>query len=460
LEKAQQPWLERNENCRMTDVSALMSGDSTQDAAAPLRVVILNQYYVPDVASTGHLLYELASDLARQGVDVSVITSRPSYGPRHTWQPAPRREIANGVAVTRLLTTRMNKDHILGRILNSLTFLAPLTWKMLLRQNRNEVFLYTTNPPYLGVIGAFVSLLRRHRYVILLHDSYPQLAVWVGKITPNGLIERIWHRFNRFIYKRAQQTIVLCEAAKRLVCDTYGVRPDLVHVVHNWADEKKLQPKPKQATDFAREHALLDCFTIMYSGNLGLYYEFETILKAAELLANEPFRLVFIGAGGKRAEIERHIQHRRLTNTLLLPYQPFHKLPDSLNACDASLVTIASGIEGISFPSKLYTSLAVGKPILAISEDWSELRQIVEENEVGFWVDLGDAEGLVRCIRALMTDNDLCSRLGRNARALLERSYTIKAAGAQYAQALRLAMPPPEPRRTHQPEQQGVRHGA
>src|SRR5262245_12496987 len=324
-----------------------------------LRVVILNQYYVPDVASTGHLLHELALDLVKRGIAVSVITSRPSYGPRESWQPCPKHEISHGVDITRMVTTRLSKDHLIGRILNSLTFLLPLFVRMMFRKSRGEVFLYTTNPPYLGVIGAMVSMVRRHTYVVLLHDSYPQIAVWVGKIRAGGLIERVWHRLNRLIYLRAREIIVLCEAAKRLVCETYHIDPGLVHVIHNWADEDKLLPKPKVESQFAKEHGLVHPFTVLYSGNLGLYYEFETILKAAEILRNENFKLVFIGAGGRKAFIEEQIRSRKLTNTLLLPYQPFNNLPDSLSACDASLVTIAKGIEGISFPSKLYTSLAV-----------------------------------------------------------------------------------------------------
>lgn len=415
------------------------SASTTTDSK--LRVVILNQYYVPDVASTGHLLHELALDLVSRGIDVSVISSRPSYGPRETWQPCARRELSEGVDVTRMYTTRLSKDRLVGRVLNSLTFLAPLTAKMLFRPRRGEVFLYTTNPPYLGVIGAFVSMLRRHPYVILLHDSYPQLAVWVGKIRPGGWLDRLWHRFNRFIYRRARQTIVLCEAAKKLVCDTYHVDPTLVHVIPNWADEKKLAPKSKSASEFARQYGLVAPFTVLYSGNLGLYYEFETILKAAELLKNESFRLVFIGSGGRRSFIEQQIEARGLTNTLLLPYQPFKNLPDSLAACDASLVTIAKGIEGISFPSKLYTSLAVGKPVLALSEEWSELRRVVEENDVGYWVALGDAEGLAALIRRMMAEPDRCARQGANARRLLEQRFTITTAGAKYADVLRKARP-------------------
>ena len=411
---------------------------ATAVSGKPLRVVILNQYYVPDVASTGYLLSELAEYLTLNGAEVSVITCHPSYGPRETWRETPRFAIENGIRVTRMWTTRFSKNSLIGRTCNSLTFLMQLTIRLLLRRNRDEVFLYTTNPPYLGMIGAFVRFFRRHPYAVLLHDSYPQLAVWVGTIRANGFIERVWHRINRMIYHRAQQTIVLCRAAKELVCEAYDVEPDRVHNIPNWADGEKLFPIDKKDSGLAHECGLVEPFTLLYSGNLGLYYEFETLLGAADLLRNESFRLVFVGSGGKRDWLKREIERRDLANTLLLGYQPFERLNASLNACDASLVTIASGIEGNSFPSKLYSSLAVGKPIIALSESKSELRSVVENNDVGFWFELGDAEGLAVRVREMILAPDRCRDQGRNARQLFEERYTIDAAGAQYAEVLKM----------------------
>jgi len=415
---------------------------------ADLRVVILNQYYIPDVASTGHLLSELADYLQEHGAEVSVISSIPSYGPPETWQQVPRHEKKHGVHVTRMWTTRFDKNSILGRTINSMTFLVQLIFRILFRPDRGEVFLYTTNPPYLPVIGAFISLFRRHPYVVLLHDSYPHMVVLLNKIKKGGVIERLWHWCNRFMYKRAQHSIVLCKAAKRLVCEEYDISEDCVHIIANWADAEKLQPKPKAESEFAREHDLVDAFTVLYSGNLGLYYEFETILGAAERLLDENFRLVFIGAGGKRDWIAQKISERGLKNTLLLPYQPFEKLPDSLVACDASLVTIAKGVEGISYPSKLYASLAVGRPIVALSEPWSELRELIEAEDVGIWYELGDADGLADGIRGLMRDLDRAEAQGTRARDLFLRNYTRDASSEQYERVLRLAMPRAQPLRT------------
>jgi glycosyltransferase involved in cell wall biosynthesis len=241
------------------------------------------------------------------------------------------------------------------------------------------------------------------------------------------------------MYKRAEQSIVLCQAAKRLVCDTYRIDEQRVHIIHNWADPEKISPRPKTENDFAKAHDLVEPFTVLYSGNLGLYYEFETILRSAELLRDESFQLVFVGAGGKRDWIAEQIAKRNLANTLLLPYQPFDRLPDSLTACDASLVTIQEGVEGISYPSKLFASLAVGRPILAISEPGSELYDQVVGNDVGYWFELGDAEGLAGRIRKMMRDPRACARMGRRARSLFEREYTRDASAAKYDVVLRLA---------------------
>jgi len=338
-------------------------------------------------------------------------------------------------------TTRLPKDNLAGRLMNSATFLVPLTLRILLSSSKGSIHLYTTNPPFLGVVGAMVSLFRRHRYLLLLHDAYPQMAVWVGTIRARGRVDRIWHAMNRLTYRRAEQTIVLCEAAKTLVCDTYGIDPARVHVIHNWADGDELRPKPKSESQFAKAQGLIEPFTLLYSGNLGLYYEFETLLDAAEMLRGENFRLVLIGSGGRRKWLEEQIAKRKLSNTRLLPYQPFDKLPDSLTACDASLVTIAKGVEGISFPSKLYSALAVGRPIVALSEEHSELRALVQEHDVGRWFRVGDAAGIAAGVRQMMKEPERLAEQGRKARQLFENRFTLDAAVAEYARVFTMPAP-------------------
>jgi glycosyltransferase involved in cell wall biosynthesis len=412
----------------------------TAGVPGALHVVILNQYYAPDVASTGRLLHELAVELVKLGADVSVVTSQPSYGPPETWVKCQPNEVRDGVRVSRLVTTRFSKDNLVGRAMNWLTFMVPMLARVLFTTQPDVVYLYTTNPPILAAIGAFVSLFRRHTYVMLLHDAYPHMPVWMGKIRKGGLVERLWHRLNRLMYRRAAETIVLCRKAKKLVCESYDVDPERVHVIPNWADGNEMKPKLKPESAFAAKHDLIKPFVLMYSGNLGLYYNFETMLSAAALLQGEPFRLVLIGAGGRKGWIAEQIRVRKLANTLLLPYQPFETISDSLAACDASLVTIARGVEGISFPSKLYSSLAIGRPIVALCEPDSELRELVDEDDVGVWLEPEDAEGLANAVRAMMAgEREQLEAQGRRARKVFEERYTLEHAGERYLEVLKIA---------------------
>jgi glycosyltransferase involved in cell wall biosynthesis len=176
----------------------------------------------------------------------------------------------------------------------------------------------------------------------------------------------------------------------------------------------------------------------MYSGNLGLYYKFDMILDAAEQLLDENFKLVFTGAGGQRDALAQQIKDRNLTNTILLGYTPQEQFNDALGSCDCLMVSIADGIDGISFPSKLYTCLSIGKPIVAFSAPESELRTKVEGNDVGYWVALDDPDGLVACVREMMAKPEKANAMGTRARKLLESEYSIEASGKKYYDVLKL----------------------
>ena len=98
---------------------------------------------------------------------------------------------------------------------------------------------------FLGFVGGFSSFVFRHNYVVLLHDAYPEIAVWLGKIKKNGCIDRFWQWCNKFMYNRAKRVIVLSEAAKELVANNYGTDRDRIHIIPNWADPDELQPMEK-----------------------------------------------------------------------------------------------------------------------------------------------------------------------------------------------------------------------
>ncbi len=404
------------------------------------RVVLVNQYCYPDVASTGHLIHILAQELAENhGFEVEVLTTQPSYGEKDTWVTLPAVVREDDVTYRRVWVPRMDKNSMIGRALKDFTYLVQIGLRAMFANHKNTVYLYTTAPPTGGFAGAIGRFLRRQTYCTLLYDAHPHMGVLIGTFKKGGFIEGFWHWINRRMYKGARRQIVLCKAASKLLQESYPITEDTIVQIHNWADGDTLFPIKKSDSNFAKANDLVEPYTLLYSGNMGLYYEFETVLKAAELLKDESFKLVLVGGGGKKEWVEQQIKERNLTNAIVLPYQPFETLNDSLNACDASLVAVDRGIEGISFPSKLYTSLAVGKAIVAISESKSELRDIVEENECGIWAEIDDAQSLADQLRVLIHNRAQSDEMGVKAHKLFEDNYTRQICAAQYADVLRAA---------------------
>ena len=406
------------------ELEKMKSPGENDSETSPIKLTIVTQYYVPDTASTGQLMHVMACELKKRNFDVSVLTSQPSYGPKDQLETRPSHDQIDDIPVRRVYTTRFSKDSLPGRVCNLSFFMGQILFRMLFLSRRDTIYLYVTNPPFSGALGWFTSLFRRHTYIVVLQDSYPEIIVWAGLAKKGGFIEGVWNWLNRAIYRRAASVGVLCKASKRLVVETYRASPEKVYVAPNCADGQFIRPKEKQDSEFAKEQELLDDFTLLYSGNLGICYDYETVLQVAHELREEPFQLVFVGNGGKRNWIEEQINERGLTNTRLLPYQPYSKIGDSLNGCDASLVTIAEGIEGVSFPSKLYASLAVGKPILLLAEPWSEIREMINEYDCGYFAEVGDVTTATEKIRQMMADREKCLEQGERARELFESEYT------------------------------------
>ena len=166
-------------------------------------------------------------------------------------------------------------------------------------------------------------------------------------------------------------------------------------------------------------------FVVQYSGNIGRFHEIETILKAADRLADEPFLFLFIGSGRQAALVRNRSEDVESGNVRLFPYQPRERLGETLTACDVGLVTLLEGLAGLCVPSKLYGVLAAGKPVVVIGPLGCEAAQVVREGRCGAVVTPGDVDSLVRTLRALRESPELRKRLGKAARAVFEGSYDL-----------------------------------
>ncbi len=395
-----------------------------------LVVSIVTQFYPPDYAATGQLIQELAVELGKLGLSVHIFTGQPGYAFQK--QSAPGIENCDGVVIQRSRTTRIWSKRIRGKAINGLLFCLRAALHLVKNSRSIDLLVLTTAPPFLPILGYFVNKIFHLPYICLIYDLYPDVAVELNVIPHQHWLVKLWDGINCRIWQRAQQIIVLSPSMKdRVVAKCPQVKHKIA-VIHNWADPNWIVPIAKQDNWFAQTFNLVDQFTVLYSGNMGRCHDTDTILEAAKILQNEPIQFVFIGNGAKRKAFQSQVNRIGLKNCQFLPYQEKQNLPYSLTACDLSLVSISRSMEGLVAPSKFYTALAAGRPVAAICEPHSYLREIVADAGCGEVFDNGDAIGLANFIRRLSVNSQLVKQMGDAGRIYLKSNFTLDLIAKQY----------------------------
>lgn len=403
----------------------------------PKNVYFLTQYFYPDVASTGQLLTELAEDLYDYGFKVKVFTAQPSY---EGFKKCPRREVYNGINIIRVWCTHFPKNNVLGKVVDMVSFVLSLSLRMFFsRYKRNEIFLIVTNPPFLPIAGWLLKKIRKKHYICLIHDVYPDLAVKLGYLSSGSIVTKLWDALNKIVLNNSDKVIVLGEYMKKIVegkLDRLSQDKNKIVVIHNWADESKIYPIPKSSNWFVKGQKLEGKFVVLYSGNLGLSHPIEAIIYVAEALKNRNILFLFIGNGGKKPILKEMVKEKKLKNVKFLPYQSKDMLAYSLSSGDVAIVTMEKGIEGLSVPSKLYSYLAAGRPILALVKENSDVGIIVKKAQCGFVCDPEDIEEISKKIMYLVDHPEVKTMFSENAREYFELHFARSIAAKQYVYLL------------------------
>jgi len=378
-----------------------------------MKLLLLNQFFHPDLSATAQLATDLAEDLAARGHEVTVLAARGSY---LGGGALPARERHRGVEIVRVWSTSLGKASTVRRLVDYLSFFASAGLRaMALR--RPELVLAMSTPPMVATIGAALRSLRGIPFVYWLQDLYPDLAIEFGVLRRGGLRARLFGAASGWIQRRADRVVVLGHAMAERV-KTYGVPSDRVHVVPNWADGDSLSPLSPLENGLRAALGLADKRVVLYSGNMGRAHDLATVLGAARALRHRAdVVFLLIGAGAKRHEAEAAAAV--LPTVRLLPYVPRERLRESLSCGDVHVVTQTACTLGLLEPSKLYGAMAVGRPVLFIGPAAGEAAATVERERIGAVVAPGDVAGATSALERLLADEDC----GPRARAAFERSY-------------------------------------
>jgi glycosyltransferase involved in cell wall biosynthesis len=374
-----------------------------------MHILLFNEYYPPDTSATAKIAAQVAETLAQRH-KVTVLAGRPSYDPDEFYPFAfLRRDVRNGVTVERVGSTAFPRHRMLRRVSNYLSYLALAVPRAIAL--RPDIVLAMTDPPVAGIAGAFVARRLGRPFVYNIRDMYPDMAVGGDIVRPSAWVNR-WEKMHRRAIKQAARVIVLGDDMRDRIL-AKGAAPERVVVVRDGTSIPSAQ-MPAQNDPVVQELRCGFAFVVLHAGNLGFYGAWDTLLKAAQILGNENTGLVFIGGGANRAALE--LSAANMPNIRFLPFRPVDQVPHVMMAGDLHIVTVRRGLEGVVVPSKLYSTLAAGRPVLAVAAASSDAARIVLQSGCGLAADPDDPAAVAAAIRELRGDPSRLAEMGRHAK--------------------------------------------
>ena len=364
-----------------------------------MRILLLSQWFPPEPQ---RLLADLVIGLQSLGHEVTVLTGFPNF-PTGKIYPGYRqhlyqRECLEGMSVIRLPLYPDHSHSALKRILSIFSFsLSASLLGPFLAPKVDAI--YVIHPPAtIGLAAWLLSRLRRAPFVYEIQDMWPE------SLQATGMLRRKWmlwlvNALTNWCYRRAAAIRVLSPGFRENLIGK-GVPPEKIHFVSNWIDTDFYHPLEPDS-DFAATHGLADRFNVLFAGMIGPAQALDVVLDAAERLRDLPnVQFVLVGDGNDQPRLKKEAQERGLVNVKFLGRFQESEMGKFFAVSDVLLVHLRNDpLFGITIPHKIYTYMAVGKPILAaLSGDPAE---VVVSEKAGIACPSGDPAALADAVRRL-----------------------------------------------------------
>lgn len=375
-----------------------------------MHILLLNEYFPPDTSATAKCAAQVAEALSVNH-RVTVLAGRPSYDPTEHHPPYfLRREVRGNLAIERVGSTAYPRFQMRRRVANYLSYLSLAIPRAL--SIPSDIVLAMTDPPIEGIAGALVARLSGRPFVYNIRDLYPDMAVG-GSIVRSGSFTARWEAMHRWALRQASRVIVLGEDMRdRIIAK--GIDPARVVVSRDGIAIPENVPSPDNFV--AREIRGDFRFALVHAGNLGFYGAWQTLISAVRMLENEGVGLVFIGEGAMKPQVESMAQGCRAVR--FLPFRPASEIPQVLSSGDMHVVTVKRGLEGVVVPSKLYPTLAAGRPVLGVAPEETDVVRAIRAAGCGIAADPDDPASVAEAIRGVLHDSEQLQTMARRAREI------------------------------------------
>lgn len=402
-----------------------------------MKLLLLPAYFSPELVSDTPLDNARYAAYAAADMEMELFTSIPTRGvseeDKKKYSGIKMEKMYDGkMTVHRFSMIDEKKNPILRAWRYCLCFIKQYHYGK--NQKDVDAIFVISTPPIQGMLAAMLKKKLKCKFVYNLQDIFPDTLAGTGLAKKDGILWKIGRRIENYTYRNADKIIVISEDFKKNIM-AKGVPEEKIAVVYNWVDEKAIQPVEKLANPLFEEFGLSrEKFTVVYAGNLGNAQNISIILDGAKELPEIQFAV--FGTGGLENEVHERIGKEGLANVHLNPLQPYERVSYVYSLGDVCVVSCKEGFGGSAMPSKTWTIMSCGRPVIA-SFDEGELKEIVENNRLGVFAHAGDVQEFVDGIRNLAGDKARCAEMGKNARQFILDNLTKEVGTKKYVDIIK-----------------------
>lgn len=394
-----------------------------------MRLLVLGINYAPEKTAVAPFTTGLCEHLSAEGNEVAVITAFPYYPEWKTWEDYRGHwfldESINNVDIRwvwHFVPNRASK--LMQRLAHDISFTLSAFAAGLFAREFDAI--YCASPPPTLALAAY-ALARVHRkpYLIKLTDLASEAALATG-ILDEGILVRLARAIERFVYRKAEIVVCLCQPfiEKLKSC---GIPRDKLQLIPDWGDTQRVYPIAEPDAFRTANGISKDQFLIMHTGNMGKKQDLMNVVRAAELSQDTPDLVwLLVGTGEERPMMEEEIARRGLANIRLLPLQPVEGLAEMYSAANILLLNQKAAVKDAVIPSKLLTYMAAGRLVLAAVIEKSEAARQIRNAQCSVQIPAEDPRALVEAVSRLRQDAALRKKLGANGRVYAIRNFTSR----------------------------------
>jgi len=394
-----------------------------------MRIHLVASVFSPEPVASARMAAEVAGELAGRRHEVTVFASfpnrpsgelQPNY--RRSWRLVERRD---GYRVVRSWHTLSKRSTLLSRLAENISFGMTSTLAMM-REPVPDVA-YVGNWPIFAMWMNSAALYRRRVPMIgIIKDLYPETLLEAKGVSQAHPLFRLLRHLDRRAYRRSTLITVINSAQRDHLIADRGVPPDKVEIFEDWVDASEFSENKARNGSFRLNHGLSpELFLAMYVGSLTRMAGLDLYVEAAgKLRHRKDIRLLMVGDGAMRREVESAIRERRLENLeVIYPLTP-EEVPEVQAAADVLLLSLLPGAAATATPSKLVSYLFSGRPVLANVEEGGPSAGIIGEARCGYITSPGDAGQFADQLMSMADEQGSLAELGRNARRYAEDHFS------------------------------------